>query len=186
MAIPLTGPISSSMVNVEFARASSAMFSLVTAFEGGYGTINRNTDAGSNIYNQVVSYGDNYNLGMFRGYNNTSPMLFDYNFVNNSDFGIQITCTIHIGNIVANPYVDAFSEANQSNINTTRSTTSIFYLQTLPDSSQYMDIQLLDVNTGADLYSVNGALSTDFEPAAVALATIYAYQHTILYITLYN
>ena len=186
MTLPSTGPISSSMVNVELGRSSTSTFSIKSAFEGGYGTINRNSTAGASIYSQFINYGNDYNLGMFRGYNRTSNMLFDYGFNNNSDFGIQITCTLFSGNIVANVYIDAYSPADQSNIDTTRSTTSTFYLQTLPDSSQYMDILLMDVNTSADLYSVNGALSTDYEPAAVALATIYAYQHIGLYINLYN
>jgi len=186
MAIPLTGPISSSMVNVEFARSATATFSIKTAFENGYGVINRNSAAGANIYSQVVNYGDDYNLGMFRGYNNSSPMLFDYNFNNNSDFGILIACSIHSGNVVANPYIDAFSSAGQNNINTTRSTNSIFYLQTVPDSSQYMDVSLFDSNTYASIYYNAGVLSTDFEPAAVALGTIYSYQHVILLIDLYN
>jgi hypothetical protein len=71
MAIPLTGALSASMINVEFGRSATATFSLEDAETGGYGAINTcsiNRPNGSAPYAMSEWYGYDHNAVCLNSY----------------------------------------------------------------------------------------------------------------------
>jgi len=165
MAIPASGPISSSMLNVELGRASTTLFSLKDASDGVYAILNRNSTAGLNIYNNSLTNTD-YSIGLFYNLDQGANILFDFNFTNNASSDINnISIDLGTGNNVA--YIDPLGSfggnASNSNIDTTVSGDGLFvYFSNSPQSAgTLVDVLLYDVDTGTTLYSVNGANAKD-------------------------
>jgi hypothetical protein len=161
MAIPASGPISSSMLNVELGRSSTTLITLASASRGSYAVINRNSSAGLAIYNNAISPGNNFLISQFYNLDQGANILFDFNFTNNASSDINnISIDLGTGNNVA--YVDPLSSggsnASNSNIDTTVSGDGLFvYFSNVPVSAgTLVDILLYDVDTGTTLYSVSG------------------------------
>ena len=187
MAIPASGPISSSMLNVELGRASTTLFSLKDASDGAYATINRNSTAGYNIwYNSQVN-GNNYSTSLFYSLNQNATTLFNYNFVNNSSFDVaDISIDFGPGNNVAYEalVVSNGGQAIQTGINTTKSGNGWYvYYANNPDSTgTLVDIYLYDADTGDALYSLSGATANNYNGQSIGPTSNY-YRHISLDLT---
>jgi hypothetical protein len=96
MAIPSSGPLSAQSINLELARSRTAELSIDTAENGGYGTINTNSESYPNSANPAA-YSEWYSYDHTAGGPSFSPILLGYDVgsgnraCNNFYFGGQIT-----------------------------------------------------------------------------------------------
>ena len=179
MAIPASGPISSSMLNVELGRASTTLFSLKDASEGVYAILNRNSSAGLSIYNNSLTNAD-YSMDLFHGLAQNAVTLFDYSFTNNASVDINdINIDFDAGNSVAQVSLLSPSDTvSDANINTDRSGGGwyVYFANNPQSKGTLVDIYLYDVDTGATLYSLSGATANDYNGQSIG-PTIEYYRH---------
>lgn len=185
MAIPASGPISSSMINVELGRASTTLFSLTDASEGVYEILNRNSSAGLSIYNNSLANAD-YSMDLFHGLDQNATTLFDYSFSNNASIDINdISIDFGTGNQVV--YVSLLSPSDTvsgANIDTTKSGGGweVYFANNPVSKGTLVDIYLYDVDTGDTLYSLSGATANDYNGQSIG-PTIEYYRHIGLNLT---
>ena len=179
MTLPASGPVSSSMINVELSRASTALFSLKNASDGVYEILNRNSNAGLIIYNDSLS-GTNYSMDSFHGLDQNATTLFDYSFSNNASSDIyDINIDFDAGNSVAQVSLLSPSDTvSDANINTDRSGGGwyVYFANNPQSKGTLVDIYLYDVDTGATLYSLSGATANDYNGQSIG-PTIEYYRH---------
>ena len=179
MAIPASGPISSSMLNVELGRASTTLFSLKDASEGVYAILNRNSTAGLNVYNNALT-DSNYSTDLFYSYNHNATTLFDYSFTNNAASGIDdISIDFSTGNQVAyEANLASSATVSNTNIDTTKSGGGwyVYFANNPQSTGTLVDIYLYDVDTGATLYSLSGVTANNYNGQSIG-PTIEYYRH---------
>lgn len=183
MTLPSSGPISMSMINTEFGRASTSLISTNSAYAGSYGAINRNTDAGYNIYNKYANADFPYYMSDWYGYQHVGAGTYvDYSIQNNTSVDMSVFIWY------VNPYAlvtgiirpgDSLSGAGP-----VISTNGLLQLSYITPATTYyapVDILVTDPNTGATLYS-NSSLVTPV--TTTNLATISSIQRFTLTITI--
>jgi hypothetical protein len=185
MTIPASGPVSSSMINVELGRVSTTLFSLKNASDGVYEILNRNSNAGLIIYNDSLS-GTNYSMDSFHGLDQNATTLFDYSFTNNASSDIDdISIDFDTGNqVVYVANLASSATVSNANIDTTKSGGGwyVYFANNPVDKSTLVDIYLYDVDTGATLYSLGGAIANNYNGQSIG-PTIEYYRHIGLDLT---
>lgn len=182
MTLPSSGPISMSMINTEFGRTSTSLISTNNAYAGTYGAINRNTNAGSNIYNKYANADFPYLMSDWYGYQHVGAGTYvDYSIQNNTPVDMIIFIwyvnpyALVTGNLFAN---DSLSGAGQ--VFSTNGLLQIDYITPKTTYFAPVDILVTDPNTGATLYS--NSLTTPV--TTTSLATISSIQRFTLNITI--
>jgi hypothetical protein len=180
MTLPSSGPISSSMINTELGRSSTAVLALKTASDGGYVVINRNSAVGLTIYNNSLS-GIDYSPTAFYSYDHTTNTLFDYNFTNNASFDIDnLVIDFGTGNQVVNIATLNSNGGNNSNSNIDTTKTGggwyVYFANNPASGGTLVDIEIYDVDTGTILYSLTGATANNYNGQSIG-PTIEYYRH---------
>lgn len=164
MAIPASGPISSSMINVEFGRSATADISLETAIAGLYsdtGEINRNTVAGRDIF--ALSNGpiENWNLSVFRGYNQDAPLHWSHYILNSTVYTLSVSVVIDVtfigptsilGNSIL-PSGELFGDNDNTGLLTGSYDTGDILFSVTGREDQIVSIYCYDTDSGVQIYS---------------------------------
>jgi hypothetical protein len=160
MTLPASGPISSSMINVEFGRTSTDLITLTSASKGFYGILNRNSPPGLAIYENNINYGLDFQMSQFYNLNQSANILFDYDFTNTANTDINFI-NIDLGtgnNIISISPLTPFENVSNVDIDTTVSGDGLYvYFSNSCGGGVLVDVELFDVNTNTSLYSNIGA-----------------------------
>jgi hypothetical protein len=189
MALPSSGIIKFSDLNVEFGRSSTSNLSLTSAFAGTYaqyGAINRNTNAGQAIYYYYnVSPLNNFAISTFYDYNDTENVLWAYNFQNQSSVDIIIIVYYNNSTIYGNTLPSGNPDQSGDITTGTSSGANLgdIYLDlTAGDYPRFVDVNCYDTDTGNIIYQ-----STGDDPASVTtIGSIYGYQRFTLDLYFYD
>jgi hypothetical protein len=186
MTLPASGPISISMINTEFGRTSTSLISTNNAYAGTYGAINRNTDAGYNIYNKYANADFPYYMSDWYGYQHVGAGTYvDYTINNFTPVQMQVFIWYVNPQALVTGFVDPYdSITGAGQVVSTNGLLQISYITDDPISPSYpapVTVTVTDPNTGATLYS-NSSLTVPV--GTTSLATISSIQRFTLVITI--
>jgi hypothetical protein len=191
MTLPASGPISSSMVNVEFGRSATANISLENAIIGLYSDtseINRNTVAGRDIFALANGPIENWNLSVFRGYNQNAPLHWSHYISNSTAFTLGVGVVINVtfvgptsifGTSIS-PNGESFGDNDSTGLLTGTYDTGDILFSVTGREDQNVSIYCYDTDSGVQIY--NGSLLTPF--SNLNLGTIYRHQRFTLEVTI--
>ena len=184
MTLPASGIIKFSDLNVEFNRTSTSTISLNSAFAGTYaqyGDINRNTGAGQSIYYYYNVVGSNYAISYFYSYNDLENVLWSYNFQNNGSIDNDVIVYYNSAQIYANNLTPGNPDQSGDITTGTSSGASLGNIDldlSTGNTTNFVDINCYDPDTGVAIYQVNGDSPTNY--SGTTIGQIYGYQRFVL------
>lgn len=184
MTLPASGPISMSMINTEFGRASTSLISTNNAYAGTYGAINRNTNAGSTIYNRYNQVTFNYQQSDWYGYQHVGVLTrAEATIFNNTPVGMQVNADYSSPNVFLSQSL--LANGSSTGVRTTYVTNGVLRISSITATggsyAAKVAINVIDPNTGTTLYNNNTLV---VPVAATTLATISSIQRFNMTITI--
>jgi hypothetical protein len=182
--VPSSGPVSMDDLNLSFDRATGLQLSFNQAFSGIYGTygqINRNTQAGANVYALGASGYNDLALDTFYGYYDIENTNWDYVFdLTNMGTGYDVDILVFLGpgfdNIFYSYVAGGTTDSSGAYVQTIVNGGGNLDLELIPyNTFNSVDVTVTDPDTGTTLYQVFNADLGDYS-SATTLCTIAGYQ----------
>jgi len=190
MTLPASGIIKFSDLNVEFGRSSTTGISLGDAFAGvygQYGAINRNTQVGRDIYNQVNNVGSDYAISLFYSYNDTATVHWTYNFTSDSGTSVNIIVDYNSTNLYNNRLDPSASDSNSDVDTGTSSGISAGDINLTLNTGgipNFVDINCYDTDTLVTIFQISGDSPNNYGGGPIG--QIFGYQRFTLDLYFYD